>query len=157
MPEFQPTPEVSLFFPCEDAVVNVDSETRDLKYGWWEIRRPLYHVWMQPGVSKWFGVPELPLYYQISGGRGKYSVIAELLLLDLAEPSNSGAWLRTDPVTLSLPDQLAVSEEVIVMKHVVFPEPGMYQFNLKWRREGQEDVLLPGGTCYLRVFSGVAE
>jgi hypothetical protein len=31
-----------LFFPCDDAAVNVDRTTNDLQYGWWEIRKPLY-------------------------------------------------------------------------------------------------------------------
>ncbi len=152
MPNFQVSPHLVLFFACEDAVVDSPKDTLDLKFGWWDIHKPLYHAYMPPGIRKGFGTPELCLYYQLSGGTGDYNCMVEMHQLDLAVPKKNKLWYWTKPFAVHCPDQLAVVEDVVVLEQVIFPTPGLYQFRMK---EGGR--VLSGGECYLRVFAGESQ
>ena len=149
MANFKLIPNLNLFFPCEDASVNVSHTTGDLQYGWWEIRKPLYHVHMPAGITKGFGTPELCVYYQLSNGAGDYNLLVEFYQLDLAEPKKTKKLMWSEPITVHCENELAVIEDIVVLKKVPFPKPGQYQFVMK--ESGQ---VLPGGECYLRVFAG---
>jgi len=148
-------PIVNVFLPCEEAATNVDCVALDLKYGWWEIRRPLHTVQMPAGRKKGYLCPEISLYCQLSGGVGNYWVMAELWQLNLLEPQRSKRLMWSDYVAVEFEnrvdaeDRLAVWEGTIRLVKVPFPKPGMYQFQLK-----ESGLILQGGESYLRVLEG---
>ncbi len=149
MDEFQPIPQVTLFFPCKEAAVNMAPTSTDLQLGWWEIKRPMYHVYMERGKKKGFGVNILFLYYQISSGRGDYHLTAEYRPVDLANRREPYTLMRTDPFRVHFENELTVVEDAVTFRKAPFPRPGMYIFTLRWN-----GTILPNGECYLRVFEG---
>jgi len=142
-------PILRLFFVCEDAVVNFLPQQADLQFGWWEIRKPLFHVWMPDGFSQGLLVPELCLYYQLTGGHGDYHLFFEFEQLDLAMPKKTRKLKGWGPIHVHCPDRLAVIEDVVTLSDIPFPKPEMYRFSVK-----ESGETLVGGETYLNVFSG---
>ncbi len=149
MPNSKPCPSLVLFFACEDASIDKPPNAPNFLFDWWTICKPLYHVFMPVGIKKDFGTPELCLYYQLTGGQDDYHCVVEMWQLDLLVPKKNRLWLWSDPFDVYCENELAVIEDVVVLKRVPFPTPGLYQFRMK---EGGR--VLPGGECYLRVFPG---
>lgn len=75
--------------------------------------------------------------------------MTELRLLDLAVPKKAMLLAWSDAIQIHCENELAVVEEVVTLKKVPFPRPGIYQFTIKESGEALE-----GGECYLHVFSG---
>ena len=144
MSDSKPTPNLVLFFACEDAAVNIDETVGDLQYGWWELKKPLYHVYNPVGSKQ--TIPELCLYYQLSGGVGEYKLTAEFRRLNLAEPKKTLLLMRSDFVSVFCNNTFAVVEDAIVMREFEYPTPGHYQFTIRC-----DGIVLDGGTWYLRV------
>jgi hypothetical protein len=147
--EYHPLPKLHLFFPCQDAAINLDKHTNDLQYGWWEIQKPLNHVYFPAGVKKGFCASELGIFYQLSSGLGDYQFFIELHELDLATPKRDRLHARSESVNLRCSNELEIFENVVIMKDVPFPKPGMYR--LRMLHSGN---VLEGGEFILRVFAG---
>lgn len=146
---FRPSPTLRLFFPCEDAALNVPGSTGDLGQAWWEIRKPLYQVSMPPGIVKGFLLKDLTLYYQLTDGRGAYNLLVEVHLLDLLNPKRNRSVAWSEIYHAELADELEVLEDTVVMDVVPFPVPGLYRI-----RMNANGKVLAGGETFLRVFAG---
>ncbi len=144
----RPRPIVRFFAVCVDAELNAPP-SGDLASGWWELRNVLHTASMPPGVTENFGVEELFVYLQLSGGVGEYTVQIAVVEADLYDPDQSRLVRRSDSITVTFPDTWDVVEETVQLLRVPFPRPGQYQFRLM--ENGQQ---LEGGSTFLRVLSG---
>lgn len=132
-------PTVRLFFPCDEAIL-------DLADGKWSLKNPWHTVQMPPGVTEKFGQRELWLYAQLTGGRGEFNLSVELRDIDfdtrIGRPSEPERREFTGR-------ELTAVEVVFRMVHVPFPRAGQYAFKLLANHRE-----LVGGVSYLRVLPG---
>jgi len=124
-------PIVRLFFPCEDAVL-------DMEDGAWTLRNPLHTVSLPPGVT---GVGEIWLYAQLTEGVGTFN-----LSVEMRNEEGIRIGKRSPPSNRNFPGGVAVVEEVFHLVNVPFPRPGLYEFVLL-----ANHAELEGGKTYLRV------
>jgi hypothetical protein len=132
-------PIVRLFFPCDDAVLDL----QDMK---WSLKHPWSTVAMPPGVRENFGQEFIWLYAQLVEGVGEFMLSVEM------RDYETGQWLgrsRPEPWDFAGGDQLAVHEVVFEMVNVPFPRPSLYVFQVM-----ANHAELEGGTAFLRVFPG---
>ncbi|MBX9627317.1 MAG: hypothetical protein K2X82_26175 [Gemmataceae bacterium] len=132
-------PVVRLFFPCDDAVI-------DLADGKWMLKNPWHTVGMPPGVREKFGQRLIWLYAQLTDGVGEFDLTVELRNYDTGERLGRSKPERWD---FAGGDQLTVHEVVFKMENVPFPTPGLYVFQLM-----ANHAELDGGAAYLRVYPG---
>ena len=145
--------DVVLFFPCEEAAINVDMRVADLAYGWWEIKRPLKQVYMPAGYSNNYPAPDVNFFFSVIGGMGPYDLFIEMHSLDLLNPKRNRFLKRSDAFRIDCPNESVVVESVITLEDVVFPNPGWYRFQLK----SQGQLLNLGSSrseFFLQVFAG---
>lgn len=132
-------PVVRLFFPCDEAVLDL----ADMK---WSLKNPWHTVQMPPGVTERFGQRELWLYAQLTGGLGEYKLTVELHDMDsgvrIGNPSQPE---RVEFVR----GQLQAVDVVFRMVNVPFPKAGHDVFKLL-----ANHTALQGGTAELRVLPG---
>jgi hypothetical protein len=132
-------PVVRLFFPCDEAALDL----ADMK---WSLKNPWHTVQMPAGVTEKFGQRELWLHAQLTGGLGEFNLTVEL------RESDSGVRIgRPSPPERFefVGGQLAAVEVVFHMVNVPFPTPGHYTFKLLANR-----AELEGGLSELRVLPG---
>ena len=130
-------PVVHLFFPCDEAVLDLADEK-------WTLKNPWHTVAMPPGITANFVQEEIWLYAQLTGGVGTFRFSVQLRdetgrVVGKSKPS--------DERDLSGGNQ--VFEEVFHLIRVPFDTPGLYEFKLLGNH-----AELEGGTAYLRVLPG---
>jgi hypothetical protein len=130
-------PVVRLFFPCDEAILDLAEEK-------WTLKNPWHTVAMPPGVTGNFRQEEIWLYAQLAGGVGTFRFSVQLRdetgrIVGKSKP--------TEERELSGGNQ--VLEEVFQMTRVPFEKPGLYEFVLLGNH-----AELEGGTAYLRVLPG---
>lgn len=132
-------PVVRLFFPCDQAVLDLT----DMK---WSLKNPWHTVQMPPGVSEKFAQRELWLYAQLTGGLGDFNLAVEL------RDGDTGARIGrpSQPERFEfVGGRLTAVEVVFKMVNVPFPKAGHYVFKLL-----ANHAELEGGTSELRVLPG---
>ncbi len=130
-------PVVRLFFPCDEAVLDLADDK-------WTLKNPWHTVAMPPSVTGNFVQEEIWLYAQLNGGVGAFRFSVQFRnetgrVVGKSKPS--------DERNLSGGNQ--VFEEVFHLTRVPFDKPGLYEFKLLGNHADLE-----GGTAYLRVLSG---
>jgi hypothetical protein len=124
-------PIVRLFFPCEDATLDLEDES-------WTLKNPLHTISLPPGAT---GVKELWLYAQLTEGVGTFNLSVEMRTEEGIRIGKG-----SPPSSRSFPGGVAVVEEVFHLVNVPFARPGLYEFVLL-----ANHAELEGGKSYLRV------
>ena len=108
-------PSVRLFFPCEQAVLEIDDEGEPLR---WVLTRPLHTAFLPSGIVENFEQEEIWFYAQLVGGVGKFK-------LSVALSTEDGYWVkRSDTEVFNFSnDPLTVREFVFHMTSVHSPTP----------------------------------
>jgi hypothetical protein len=133
-------PIVRLFFPCEEATLDLNDEK-------WLLKNPLHTVEMPPGVQANFVVDGIALYAQFTGGVGSFNLSVQLV------DDSSGVVLGVSrpPISFHMPGGSDIFEEVFEMPPLRFPHPGVYQIRLIANHASLEN-----GAAWLRVLSGTS-
>jgi hypothetical protein len=130
-------PVVRLFFPCDEATLDLVDEK-------WTLKNPWHTVAMPPGVTGNFAQEEIWLYAQLTGGLGTFRFSVELRdetgrVVGKCKPSDER----------ELAGGIQVFEAVFHLTRVPFDKPGLYEFKLLGNY-----AELEGGTAYLCVLGG---
>lgn len=129
-------PIVRLFFPCDEALLDLDDQK-------WTLKNPWHTVAMPPGITGNFIQEEIWLYTQFTGGVGTFDFSVHLM-------NEEGLVIgKSKPSRWELSGGIEVFEEVFRMTHVPFVRPGLYAFKLM-----ANHAEIEGGTAYLRVLRG---
>jgi len=129
-------PVVRLFFPCDEAVL-------DLADGKWMLKNPWHTVAMPPGVAGDFVQQEIWLYAQLTGGLGTFYLSVHL------HDEDGTRIVKSQPFARDFPGGLIAVEEVFHLIDIPFDRPGLYEFKLL-----ANHAELEGGTVNLRVLQG---
>ncbi len=129
-------PMVRLFFPCEDAALDIESAA-------WILTEPLHTVWIPRESLGRFSVNDLWLCAQLTDGVGEFNLSVEMR-------NEAGIRVgRSKPSRQAFPggEQLAVLEVVFHLKDVPIHQPGIHEFRVVANHADD----LHGGVVSLRV------
>ena len=135
-------PLVRLMFPCDEALIDFDDLTWDLKNPWLEISLPA-------GVRFPFRHDNLWVYAQLSDGLGAFDVRVELRqLMDNGGRRTIGSGPSTR-MEFRAERRLYALATAFELKMVPFREAGLYEFYLT----AGDGEFLEGPTAVIRVIS----
>jgi len=121
-------PIVRLFFPCDDAILDIEDEK-------WTLTNPWHTLSMPTGITGGFRQEEIWLYAQLTGGVGTFNLSVHLY-------DERGKRLgQSRPLPREFEGGITVVEEVFHLTNVPFDGPGIYEFRLQANHAELEGVI----------------